>query len=98
MKTTMQPIHRGEVVLNDFLAPPGVTQHRLAISIGVPPRRINEIVHGKRRISADTALRLARYFGTSDRFWINLQSRYDLEIERDHIGDQLNAITPLAGV
>jgi len=98
MKTTMQPIHPGEVLLADFLEPLGITQHHLAVSIGVPPRRINEIVHGKRRISADTALRLARYFGTSDRFWINLQSRYDLEIERDQIGDQLNAITPLAGV
>jgi len=98
MKTTMQPIHPGEVLLADFLEPLGVTQHHLAVSIGVPPRRINEIVHGKRRISADTALRLARYFGTSDRFWINLQSRYDLEIERDQIGDALDAITPLAGV
>jgi addiction module HigA family antidote len=93
----MDPIHPGEVLLDDFLEPLGVTQHRLAVSIGVPPRRINEIVHGKRRISADTALRLARYFGTSDRFWINLQSRYDLEIERDQIGDALNTITPLAG-
>ena len=73
-----------------------MTQHRLAVSIGVPPRRINEIVHGKRRISADTALRLARYFGTSERFWINLQSRYDLEIERDNLGSKLEAITPLA--
>jgi addiction module HigA family antidote len=97
MKRTMDPIHPGEVLLDDFLEPLGVTQHRLAVSIGVPPRRINEIVHGKRRISADTALRLARYFGTSDRFWINLQSRYDLEIERDQIGDALNTITPLAG-
>ncbi|CAB4693351.1 MAG: HigA family addiction module antidote protein [Actinobacteria bacterium] len=98
MKTTMQPIHPGEVLLADFLEPLGVTQHHLAVSIGVPPRRINEIVHGKRRITADTALRLARYFGTSDRFWINLQSRYDLEIERDQIGEALDAITPLAGV
>jgi addiction module HigA family antidote len=98
MKTTMQPIHPGEVLLADFLEPLGVTQHHLAVSIGVPPRRINEIVHGKRRISADTALRLARYFGTSDRFWVNLQSRYDLEIERDQIGHALDAITPLAGV
>jgi hypothetical protein len=69
----MQPIHPGEVLLADFLEPLGVTQHQLAVSIGVPPRRINEIVHGKRRISADTPLRLARYFGTNDRFWINLQ-------------------------
>jgi addiction module HigA family antidote len=91
----MDPVHPGEVLLEDFLEPLGVTQHRLAVSIGVPPRRINEIVHGKRRISADTALRLARYFGTSDRFWINLQSRYDLEVERDHLGPVLDAITPL---
>ena len=81
MTTRMQPIHPGEVLLADFLEPLDVTQHRLAIAIDVPPRRINEIVHGKRRISADTALRLARYFGTSDRFWINLQSRYDLQVE-----------------
>lgn len=96
MKRTMQPIHPGEVLLADFLEPLGVTQHRLAVAVGVPPRRINEIVHGKRRITADTALRLARFFGTSDRFWINLQARYDLEIERDQIGPALDAITPLA--
>jgi antitoxin HigA-1 len=96
MTTTMAPIHPGEVLLADFLEPLGVTQHRLAVSIGVPPRRINEIVHGKRRISADTALRLARYFGTSERFWINLQARYDLELERDHLGPTLDAIKPLA--
>lgn len=96
MKRTMQPIHPGEVLLGEFLEPLGVTQHRLAVSIGVPPRRINEIVHGKRRITADTALRLARFFGTSDRFWVNLQSRYGLEVERDQIGPELDAITPLA--
>jgi addiction module HigA family antidote len=96
MATTMAPIHPGEVLLADFLEPLGVTQHHLAISIGVPPRRINEIVHGKRRVSADTALRLARYFGTSERFWINLQARYDLELERDHLGPALDAIKPLA--
>jgi addiction module HigA family antidote len=78
MSTTIAPIHPDEVLLADFLEPLGVTQHCLAISIGVPPRRINEIVHGKRRISADAALRLARFFGTSERFWINLQARYDL--------------------
>ena len=98
MKTTMQPIQPGEVLLADFLEPLEVTQHRLALAIGVPPRRINEIVHGKRRITADTALRLARYFGTSDRFWINLQSRYDLEVERDQIKEAIEAITPLAAV
>ena len=96
MTATVAPIHPGEILLLDFLEPLGVTQHRLAVSIDVPPRRINEIVHGKRRISADTALRLARYFGTSERFWINLQARYDLELERDHLGPTLNAIKPLA--
>ncbi len=92
---TIAPIHPGEVLLEEFLEPLGVTQHRLAVSIGVPPRRINEIVHGKRRITADTALRLARYFGTTDRFWLNLQTRYDLEVEKDHLGDALEAILPL---
>lgn len=96
--TTIAPIHPGEILLADFLAPLRVSQHRLAVSIGVPPRRINEIVHGKRRISADTALRLARYFGTSEHFWINLQARYDLEIERDHLGLVLGEITPLSVV
>jgi addiction module HigA family antidote len=89
------PIHPGEILLGEFLEPLEVTQHRLAVSIGVPPRRINEIVHGKRRISADTALRLARYFGTTDRFWLNLQTRYDLEVEKDHLGASLDAIRPL---
>jgi addiction module HigA family antidote len=98
MKKTIAPIHAGEVLLEEFLEPLGVTQHRLAVSIDVPPRRINEIVHGKRGISANTALRLARFFGTSDRFWLNLQSRFDLEIERDQIGDALDAITPLERV
>ncbi len=93
--TTIAPIHPGEVLLEDFLAPLGVTQHHLTISISVPPCRMNEIVHGKRRISADTALRLARYFGTSDRFWLNLQNRYDLEIEKDHLGAALQRIHPL---
>ena len=92
---TTAPIHPGEVLLEEFLEPLGVTQHRLAVSIGVPPRRINEIVHGKRRITADTALRLARYFGTTDRFWLNLQTRFDLEVEKDHLGAALEAIRPL---
>lgn len=91
----LAPIHPGEVLLEEFIEPLGVTQYRVAVDIGVPPRRINEIVHGKRRISADTALRLGRYFGTTDVFWINLQSHYDLEIERDTLGDTLNSITPL---
>jgi addiction module HigA family antidote len=92
--TTMPPIHPGEVLMEDYLEPLGITQHRLAIAIGVPPRRINEI-HGKRRITADTALRMARYFGTSERFWMNLQGRYDLEVERDRLIDKLEEITPL---
>ena len=91
----IDPVHPGEVLMEEFLEPLGVTQHRLAVEIGVPPRRINEIVHGKRRITADTALRLARYFGTTDRFWLNLQTRYDLEIEKDHLGTALEAIRPL---
>jgi len=81
--------------MEEYLEPLGITQHRLAIAIGVPPRRINEIVHGKRRITADTALRMARYFGTSERFWMNLQGRYDLEMERDRLVDKLDEITPL---
>jgi addiction module HigA family antidote len=89
------PIHPGEVLMDEFLEPLGVTQHRLAVAIGVPPRRINEIVHGKRRITADTALRMARYFGTSERFWMNLQGRYDLELERDRLVDTLDGIQPL---
>ncbi|MDA8373537.1 MAG: HigA family addiction module antitoxin [Actinomycetota bacterium] len=93
---TISPIHPGEVLLLEYLEPLGVTQRRLALAIGVPPRRINEIVHGKRRISADTALRLARYFGTTERFWLNLQGRYDLEVERDRLLLTLEAIQPLA--
>ncbi len=91
----MPPIHPGEVLMEEYLEPLGVTQHKLAVAIGVPPRRINEIVHGKRRISADTALRLARYFGTSERFWLNLQGRYDLEVERDRLATTLQEIEPL---
>ncbi|UCC83117.1 MAG: HigA family addiction module antidote protein [Gemmatimonadota bacterium] len=83
------PIHPGEVLLEDYLKPLGISQYRLAKDISVPPRRINEIVHGKRAISADTALRLARYFGTSERFWLNLQTRYDLEVEKDRLADRL---------
>jgi addiction module HigA family antidote len=85
----MAPIHPGEVLLKEFLAPLGLSQYRLAKDLSVPPRRINEIVQGKRAISADTALRLARYFRTTDRFWLNLQSRFDLEIERDRLGSRL---------
>jgi addiction module HigA family antidote len=90
----MPPIHPGEILAEEFLEPLGISQYRLAVAIAVPPRRINEIVHGKRRISADTALRLARYFGTSERFWMNLQNRYDLEIERDRLAKDLRQIKP----
>ena len=93
---TMAPIHPGEVLLEEYLTPLSVTQHHLALAIGVPPRRINEIVHGKRGITADTALRLARYFGTSERFWLNLQGRYEIEVERDRLAGILNEIEPLA--
>ncbi len=88
-------IHPGEILAEEYLAPLGVTQNHLAVSIKVPPRRINEIVHGKRRITPDTALRLARYFSTSERFWLNLQDRYDIETERHRIAAELDAITPL---
>jgi antitoxin HigA-1 len=91
----LAPIHPGEVLREDFIEPLGITQHKVAVAIDVPPRRINEIVHGKRRITADTALRLARYFGTTDLFWVNLQSRYDLEVERDALGESLDRIEPL---
>jgi len=91
MAKKLDPIHPGEVLLADFLEPLEVSQYRLAHSISVPPRRINEIVHGKRAITADTALRLARYFGTSAQFWLNLQARYDLETERDRLGPRLQA-------
>ncbi len=85
------PVHPGEILAEEFLTPLGLSQYRLAQDISVPPRRINEIVHGTRAISADTALRLARYFGTAPEFWLNLQARYDLEVERDRLGRRLEA-------
>src|SRR6266436_5977232 len=87
--TIMPPVHPGEILLTEFLEPLGVSQYQLAKAVDVPARRINEIVHGQRRISADTALRLSRYFGTSERFWLNLQARYDLEVEKDRLGRRL---------
>ncbi|MBZ0160730.1 HigA family addiction module antitoxin [Candidatus Methylomirabilis sp.] len=88
----------GEVLLEEFLKPLGISQYRLAKEISVSPRRVNEIVHGNRAITADTVLRLARYFGTSDRFWPNLQTRYDLEVERDRLGSRLEReVSVLAG-
>lgn len=85
----LAPIHPGEILFKEFLEPLGLSQYRLAKDLSVPPRRINEIVQGKRAISADTALRLARYFRTTDWFWLNLQARFDLEIERDRLGSRL---------
>lgn len=82
---TMEPIHPGEILFEEFLSPLNISQYKLAKDISVPPRRVNEIVHGKRSITADTALRLSRYFGLSERFWLNLQSRYDLEIEKEKL-------------
>ena len=86
----LPPVHPGEVLLEEFLRPLRVSQYRLAKDISVPPRRINEIVHGKRAVTAGTALRFSRYFGTSERFWMNLQAQYDLEIEKDRLGDLLD--------
>lgn len=89
MEERLAPIHPGEILLEEFLKPLGISQYRLAKDINVPARRINEIVLGKRAISADTALRLSRYFGLSERFWTNLQTRYDLEKEKDKLQDRL---------
>ena len=97
MTTTdkLAPIHPGEVLMEDFIQGFGITQNKLAVSIGVPPRRINEIVHGKRAITADTALRLGKYFGTSAQFWLNLQTHYVLDVAQDRVAGQIEAITPL---
>jgi addiction module HigA family antidote len=89
MAGKLPAIHPGEILFEEFLKPLELSQYRLSKDISVPPRRINQIVHGTRSITADTALRLARYFGTSERFWLNLQARYDLETERDRLGDRL---------
>lgn len=89
MKKKLPPIHPGEILFEEFLEPMGISQYRLAKDVGVPPRRINEIVLGKRGISADTALRLARYFGMSTGFWMNAQNHYDLEVQKDLLEDRL---------
>lgn len=91
----LPPIHPGEILRLDFLEPLGVSQYRLAKDIHVPPRRINEIVKGTRSVTANTALRLARYFSVSERFWLNLQSQYDLETERDRLGESLQQEIPV---
>ena len=86
----IEPIHPGEILLHEFLEPMGVSQYRLAKDTSVPARRINEIVHGARAVTADTALRLGRYFGTSAQFWMNLQTHFDLEVQQDKIGARLD--------
>jgi len=91
MRKKHKPVHPGEILLEDFLKPLGMSQYRLAHSISVPPRRINEIVHGTRALSADTAIRLGRFFGTSPELWLNLQARHDLEVARHHLGARLKA-------
>jgi addiction module HigA family antidote len=95
-KRDFAPIHPGEVLLHDFMEPMGLSQYRVAVSIGVPPRRINEIVHGMRGITADSALRLSRYFGLSDSYWLNLQSLYDLQMAKETLQETLDGIEPLA--
>ncbi len=89
-KKLLEPIHPGEILMEEFLEPMGVSQYRVAKDINVPARRINEIVQGKRSITPDTALRLSRYFGLSERFWVNLQARYDLEKEKDRLKNRLD--------
>lgn len=88
-KQILKPIHPGEILLEDFLKPLNISQYRLAKDISVPPRRINEIIHGKRSITADTALRLSRYFGNSAGFWMKVQAKYDLESEKGRLGERL---------
>jgi addiction module HigA family antidote len=88
-KRDFPPIHPGEILVKEFLEPLGISQYRLAKDIGVTPRRINEIVHGRRAISADTALRLSQFFGMEAQFWMNLQSRYDMEVARDQLQDKI---------
>lgn len=87
----LPPIHPGEILKEEFLVPMGISQYRLAKDISVPPRRINEIVHGKRSITADTALRLGRFFTMSPQFWLNLQTRYDLEVTQDQLDNRLDS-------
>lgn len=96
--TKLAPIHPGEVLMEDFIKGYGITQYKLAVAIGVPPRRINEIVHGKRGITADTAMRLSRYFGTTAGFWMNLQMRYELDRAEDTMGDTLSGLSVVSRI
>lgn len=95
MSQTLGPVHPGEILREEFMQPFGITQYRLAKETSVPPRRINEIVHGQRAITADTALRLAKFFGTSEMFWLNLQARYDLDVQRQKLGSRLGSVLTL---
>ena len=94
MSQSLQPVHPGEVLLEEFMKPMAITQYRLAKETEVPARRINEIVHHERAITADTALRLARFFGTSEMFWLNLQARYDLDMQKEKLGARLQSVRP----
>jgi addiction module HigA family antidote len=94
MHQLLEPVHPGEILAEEFLQPFGITQYRLAKDTAVPPRRINEIVQGQRAITADTALRLARFFGTSEMFWLNLQARYDLDVQKAKLGSRLASVRP----
>ena len=100
MTTTdkLPPVHPGEILMEDFLKEMGITHHKLAVSIGVPPRRINEIVHGKRAVTADTALRLAKFFEMSPQFWLGLQAQYDLDVAEDKILSEIEWIQPVQAV
>lgn len=98
MTAKLEPIHPGEILSEEFLGPLGVSQYKLAKAVGVSARRINEIVHGRRSITADTALRLARFFGTSEMFWMNLQASYDLDVERRRLRPELAAVRRMSEV
>jgi len=95
-QSSLAPVHPGEVLLEEFMKPLGITQYRLAIETDVPPRRINEIVQAQRSVTADTALRLAKFFGTSEMFWLNLQAHYDLEVQKSKMGGRLLSVRSLA--
>ena len=96
MSQSLAPVHPGEILREEFMEPLNITQYRLAKETNVPPRRINEIVQGRRAITADTALRLGKFFGTSEMFWLNLQARYDLDVQKETLGSRLASVRPLA--
>jgi addiction module HigA family antidote len=98
MAQSLSAVHPGEILLLEFMEPLGITQYRLAKEMAVPPRRINEIIQGQRAISADTALRLAKFFGTSEMFWLNLQARYDLDVQKQKLGSKLSGVRALSSL